>query len=463
MIPYFSLDTGRLVLALATIVTIFASVLRFYNLDSGSLWSDEFFSFHVSDPALSPSEAFAGAQSDPSNPPLYYLALYAFFKVVGFNAYGGRALSALAGVGGLLCFYLLVKTKWNIHTALVVTSVLSVHNIHFFYSQEARSYALLFLLVTMYLLSMVRLIKHPGIVSSVLLGLSIALCAYTHYLAIPLIAIHLLVCILLLDSGKAVRISIFNGGLIFIVLAAPLLSSIVTDFQSSADFWTEALSIKNLLQVSTNLAGGKFAVLALIGIALVTQCKGVLQDRFVMAAILTVFIYLSLAIAYSIYGSSIFETRYFVSLLPLLFLILAHMLDRLKHKQVFIPVILFCFAWPTFFASTNAFDRRGHGHNPRALIHWIELEHPVYPLVKTGGLPTIIKVYNAQVGELITADQAQELEHKDRFWLVQTHRVTDPIQTVERILGGAANFSYSVVRQKIQKREAAYLIEVAAR
>jgi 4-amino-4-deoxy-L-arabinose transferase-like glycosyltransferase len=128
-----------------------------------------------------------------SAPPLYYTLAWLWTQLTGTGEFGLRSLSALAGVATVPVAYLLGAELRGRRAGVVAAALVAVNPMLLWYSQEARSYALLVLLTALAALYFVRAL--PGTSGSgrrdlTLWGVFSALALATHYFAIFPIALE---------------------------------------------------------------------------------------------------------------------------------------------------------------------------------------------------------------------------------------------------------------------------------
>lgn len=166
-------------------LTLLAAALRFSFLDRQSFWFDEAVTVQLVRESF--TEMLASLPSSESTPPLYYILAWSWSKTFGTGEVGLRALSALLGAATVPVAYaagtLLVSRRAGIFTAgLVACSPLLV-----WYSQEARSYALLALLSALSLLLFREAWLRPSPRALALWSLVACFALATHYFAVFLI------------------------------------------------------------------------------------------------------------------------------------------------------------------------------------------------------------------------------------------------------------------------------------
>jgi mannosyltransferase len=182
-------------------LTVLAAGLRFATLGAQAYHHDEIVTasrvlrgdfWHAMD-AVGFSE---------SAPPLYYALAWVWTQLTGTGEYGLRSLSALAGVATVPVAYLLGVALSGRRAGLVAAALVAVNPMLLWYSQEARSYALLALLTALAALYFVRALdaRAHGARGDVpdarraltLWGVFSALALATHYFAIFPVALEAL-------------------------------------------------------------------------------------------------------------------------------------------------------------------------------------------------------------------------------------------------------------------------------
>lgn len=121
---------------------------------------------------------------------LYYLMMR-FWVLLGDSEFTVRLLSVVFAVATVPLFYLLGKRLFDAKIGLIAALLLAVNAFHIQYSQEARSYTLLVLLVTLSSLFLVRAIQRPSWGNWAGYVLPSALAVYSHWFALLAIAAQL--------------------------------------------------------------------------------------------------------------------------------------------------------------------------------------------------------------------------------------------------------------------------------
>ena len=161
-------------------LTVLGAALRFATLNVQSIWLDE------SATMILVHRGFSGMlshlSSSESTPPLYYILVWAWTKVVGAGPIGFRSFSALAGTLTIPVVYAAGRAI-SPRVGLWAAALALVNPAMYYYSQEARAYALLILFCAAAFVLWQRALRVPdGRRLALWAGMSI-LAVLTHYFA----------------------------------------------------------------------------------------------------------------------------------------------------------------------------------------------------------------------------------------------------------------------------------------
>jgi 4-amino-4-deoxy-L-arabinose transferase-like glycosyltransferase len=166
-----------------------AAVLRFASLGVQSYHHDEVITaMRVLPGGL--SHLFHEVRVSESNPPLYYLLAWGWAKAFGLGEVGLRSLSALLGVAVVPVAYLIGRELSSRRTGLVLAAFVAFNPMLIWYSQEARSYALLIFFAALSLYFFLRALDRGEERDLWLWALSSALALGSHYFAFFIVAIE---------------------------------------------------------------------------------------------------------------------------------------------------------------------------------------------------------------------------------------------------------------------------------
>ncbi len=127
-------------------IVALGAALRFATLDLQSYRYDEAVTVgRVIHPSL--FDTFATVPKSESTPPLYYLVAWLWSRPFGTGEVWLRSLSALAGTASIVVVYLAsVALPLPRRSALIAAAIVAVSPVLIWFSQDARAYALVFLL-----------------------------------------------------------------------------------------------------------------------------------------------------------------------------------------------------------------------------------------------------------------------------------------------------------------------------
>jgi mannosyltransferase len=174
--------SGQLLAAL----TALAAILRFSTLHVQSFWFDEAVTVRLLRGSFGHMLSSIGGSE--STPPLYYALAWVWSRAFGHGEVGLRSLSALAGTLFVPVAYAVGKELASRRVAFVIAALAAFNPLLIWYSQEARSYALLVLFAGASFLYFARLLREPTDRNYVLWTLASALAIATHYFAAFVVA-----------------------------------------------------------------------------------------------------------------------------------------------------------------------------------------------------------------------------------------------------------------------------------
>jgi 4-amino-4-deoxy-L-arabinose transferase-like glycosyltransferase len=169
-------------LILAGIVAL-GAILRFATIDLQSYRYDEAVTVaRVLHPSL--FTTFSEVPHSESTPPLYYLVAWFWSRPFGTGEVWLRSLSALAGSASILVVYLAARAlPLPRRAGLIAAAAVAVNPVLIWFSQDARAYALVFLLTALSFLFFARARRSRQRRDLVWWGVFSALAIATHYFA----------------------------------------------------------------------------------------------------------------------------------------------------------------------------------------------------------------------------------------------------------------------------------------
>jgi len=181
------------------VLTALGIAVRFASLDVQSYHHDEVITAARVIPGNFADMLRAVANSE-SNPPLYYVLGWGWAKLFGTGEVGLRSLSALFGAATVPVAYCIGRELASRRAGLIAAALVAVNPMLIWYSQEARSYALLVLFCAVSLLFFVRALGTRKGSDLALWALASALALYSHYFAFFAVGIEALWLLVALRS-----------------------------------------------------------------------------------------------------------------------------------------------------------------------------------------------------------------------------------------------------------------------
>jgi uncharacterized membrane protein len=170
------------------LVLLIGTFLRFKGLTLQSFWLDEIITMNLSNPSLSLGEVLKGIRGLELHPPFHYIVIHYWSKLIAYNDFAARFLSALAGVCGVVAMYALGREIYNRRIGIGASLLTTVNYFHLYYSQEVRSYCFAFLFAVLSYYFLVKSIKDPSNRNSIFYVITTFLLIYTHYYGFVVLA-----------------------------------------------------------------------------------------------------------------------------------------------------------------------------------------------------------------------------------------------------------------------------------
>ncbi|HWW67423.1 MAG TPA: glycosyltransferase family 39 protein [Solirubrobacterales bacterium] len=198
-------------------IVVLGAALRFATLDLQSYRYDEAVTVaRVLHPSL--FDTLSAVPHSESTPPLYYLVAWLWSRPFGTGEVGLRSLSALAGTASIAVVYLgAVALPLPRRAGLIAAAMVAVSPVLIWFSQDARAYALVFLLTALSFLFFARARRSGARRDLSWWAVFSALAIATHYFAGFVVAPE--AALLLLWTGQRRRVGVAVGA----VLAAAAL------------------------------------------------------------------------------------------------------------------------------------------------------------------------------------------------------------------------------------------------
>jgi len=332
------------------VAVLLGVVLRFAS--RSPMWLDEALTVNI---ARLPIGSIPEALRHDGHPPLFYVLLHGWMQVFGQSDAAVRALPGLFGVLALPLAFVIGRRRGGMVLAWLTTAIVALSPFAVRYSDEARMYSLVMLLVLvgMVLLDDMLRLHRTGPVRTLGLVLTTAALLYTQYWALWICAaVGLLVIWRILrpvdpaDRSASIRVAVaLVGGL---VLFLPWVPTMLYQSAHTATPWASAM--RPTAVVSWTLCVFSFGdyadsaifasvlviliLLALFGRARSTRSieLGATPRRQVRFEMLVVLLVLAISTATSLVANAAYAPRYAAVYFPVLALIAAVGITRFVSR-----------------------------------------------------------------------------------------------------------------------------------
>lgn len=307
-----------------------ALVLRVHEAMRVPLWYDELYSWGASQRAFLDMLAIARADV---HPPLHFVLTWCW-RGFGDSDLAIRSLSILFGLGGIAAAYAMTLAMFGRTAALIATLLLALHPWHVYISQEARSYPLLWLALTLSSLGAWRWCDRGRGSDAALLALASAVALWTHYLAGPVLVVQFAWGAAALMRDRRRLAQWLGLHLAVALLFAPQLPTLWAQFHRvGIEHWLQRPDLAALFDLGRRAAfGNNLFLLLVLGFALAPLLRSHTRRPAMFAwtvGMVSVFLcwYLSTR------GIRLFGIKYMLFALPLLMSLVAGGVTLLPRRS----------------------------------------------------------------------------------------------------------------------------------
>jgi 4-amino-4-deoxy-L-arabinose transferase-like glycosyltransferase len=167
------------------VIVVVGAIIRFATLGVQSTWTDEVATASYLHGSLKQTLLVLPVDT---NPPLFYVLEWIFVRVFGQGDVGLRVLSAVAGTLTIPVLYAIGRVVASSRAGLVAAVLGAVQPMLWWYSQEARPYALFTLLGALALLGFVIALRDRSVWGLALWAVCGGLMLTTHYFSVVALA-----------------------------------------------------------------------------------------------------------------------------------------------------------------------------------------------------------------------------------------------------------------------------------
>jgi mannosyltransferase len=321
-----------------------AAALRLMDLGAKSVWSDEAFSIFLA------KQNWPGfwhiVTTAEANMSLYYALLRGW---VAFSdaAWWVRLLSALMGVAVVPVVYWIGKQIFSQRAGILAALLIAINPFHIRYAQEARSYSLLVLLVSVSFLAFFHCLKQPNRWWSSCYVLSTALALYAHFFAALVVLVQLVSLVTVPRNRRRFAIEQMLQLGIVIVLGLPLLWFVA--FRDRGQLgWAPPVHWRDVYDVFRFMVGSGLKLGIAVGalfIALrawIGRCREqrwTMESWSVLVLVLWLFLPILLTLLISIW-KPMYAPRFLIFCLPAALLLIAEGIAEIRLAWIRYALVL---------------------------------------------------------------------------------------------------------------------------
>ncbi len=375
--------------ALLTILAV-AAMLRFYGLDFQSPWLDELHTLIETNPELTYKEFYDLMLNSEQMPHLYYVLVRAFNMIFGVSLFGIRAFSALIGTTSVYAIFLLGKELYSKKAGYIAAIFLAINSTHIFYSQEIRPYILLCLFTCVSFLFLIKFSKKQTTKQAVYYGLFAGLMISTHFFGLFVLVSQLVLMAIFLisseDIKRFVKLSSISGGVILLMFipSVPVLLKV----SKLSSFWIQPASPRFFLETINGFFGNSEFLLFIVFIlttaffvrAFIQKEQQKSSAAYVLSfKVVLVWLFVVFMIPYirSYTNVPMLISRYFISALPAILILMAIATCFFKVKQLFVMTIsIFVFSSAVDFFIVKDYYGRVNKTQYREMTNTVKMLNP---------------------------------------------------------------------------------------
>ena len=353
-------------LAALVSITLLAIWLRFKGLIFQSYWLDEMASLYLAHPGNTILEVLNSALKDNTTP-LYQLVLWLWFKLFGLTEYSGRSLSAFFGVCSVIAMYYLGKEYINTRAGMFASAITCTNQYLIYYSQEVRSYQLLFLLTALTLLFLSRLLRLKNGREFYIYTVLCVCLIQTHYYGILIYSAQAIIIVLYAYARNSrdliIRKYFWINAAITIISLLPALPYLIKGALRKS-FWIKTPAPDFYIDYFIEYFVNKelallFALLCLLGLIHVYRNVDTRQKNiFYLTLTFLFFIYL-LPYARSVISTPMLVNRYTIGILPIIILLACSGLELINSRKtgLYLCVFIFLFSLGLIFIKNDYYHQ----------------------------------------------------------------------------------------------------------
>ena len=389
-------------LLLLLLIILLGAVLRFYKLDFQSLDNDELTSWNLSNKSDSISDVVKKQAEHDVNPPGYQIILFYVIKYLGDNEFWLRLPSVAAGILSIYLIYLLGLKLFSSKEGLLAAALTAISWCPIYYSQEARTYSLMFLFSIVTMLFWIDIVteeasgKFKPYIIIAAYSLSAIITISLHYFGLLLISLQSAgMLFYFLAKKKSLKNFLIAYGIIFLAFI-PFIPPLLIDFNPSFKTFIKTPAPFIFVEVIYFFFNNSYWFVALAaGLYLFLFIKFIYDKRIsgkgdkknnfiLLVLILWLVVPFLVSFLISVTVLPVLKERYLIISLPAALLIFSHAVVQLPInfflKKIFIGALIFIFLFH-LIVKTSYYSRPTKPEFKSAAKYVVEREKDGDPFV----------------------------------------------------------------------------------
>lgn len=339
-------------------ILVIATILRLYHINFQSLWMDEIYTMNVANPNNTLGTLLSEVNLREGFPYIYFITMKILFSVFGHTAIVARLFSVIFGVLGVYFTYKLGEKLIDKKTGLYSALLVALSEYCIYASQDARPYTFYFFGILISYLGLIKFLKNSNIKNAVLYGLSAGLILNISLFAfISLLAQSIVILFFAFKINKESRITFIKNsviaGVIALVMFLPNILILIKVMGIKAD-WI-AISNDSMTLIFKEFLGNSEMTLIFFSSLFIyylinlfktedqIQLEEIIKNKLLFSFILFftwVSVFIGVIFFKSYTSTPLFISRYFISVLPVFFLIFGISLGLILNKTIRYSILI---------------------------------------------------------------------------------------------------------------------------
>lgn len=381
-------------------IILVGSFLRFYGIGYEDFWLDEARTVWFGSKNYDLITAIKRISTDLQGP-LYFIFIHFWLYFVDVTEISMRIPSAIFGILSIFFIYKLATYLFNKNIGLYSALILTFSHVHFYHSQEARTYSFSVLLTILSYYYLVRFINNKKVYDALLYIFFTTSLIYSHYYTVFIIFAQNLFFLIIYKQrlkNLSIKYWIKLNSIILLLLIPAAIFFLKYQVHRQRLQRGDEFSSKIILDILTYISGNEIlvillsflAILTLFGISNYFDSKNLKEIKSNVILLLTWFVIpIVIPVLIALLYKPTFFVKYFLTCSVALYILAAIGIDKFKNKIIKI-IILFPII---FYGISLIFNSYEYSEKPR----WKDLAAEIDNKYENGDLIIVYPSFSANV------------------------------------------------------------------